>query len=305
MFTSHRAVARPSGASRRPRHRARTTALRLGVATVTTAVVGALGLSLGLTAPAQAANHIVIGASGDASGLQSKVGTTIARHLYGKLSGPARVAALVNIETTVNWSQVASGSQDANIKRWAGALKGHNIMVSFSHEPMAKQNSHWGSASDFVAAWKHVVAVFNAQGSTSVSWVWNVTSDSFRVSSTSPQYGAKWYPGDSYVDYVAGEAYNRVGCGQSDVSYANKIKDIFAFANQHNKKFVTAEFASNAYSGRAAWIDAAFAFMNAHQSQFAGAFYYHSTGGTCNWHLSTSAEFSAFRSLVTATGFGV
>jgi hypothetical protein len=104
---------------------------------------------------------------------------------------------------------------------------------------------------------------------------------------------------------VAGEAYNRVGCGQSDVSYANKIKDIFAFANQHNKKFVTAEFASNAYSGRAAWIDAAFAFMNAHQSQFAGAFYYNSTGGTCNWHLSTSAEFSAFRSLVTATGFGV
>jgi hypothetical protein len=304
MFTSHRAVARPSGPSRRPRHRARTTGVRVGAATLAATVVGALGLSLGLTAPAQAADHIVIGASGDSSGLQSKVGTSIARHLYGKLSGPARSAALVNIETTVNWSQVANGSQDANIKRWASALKGQNVMVSFSHEPMAKQNSHWGSASDFIAAWKHVVGVFNAQGSTSVSWVWNVTSDSFRVGSSSPQYGAKWYPGDSYVDYIAGEAYNRVGCGQSEVSYADKIQDIFDFANQRGKKFVTAEFASASYPGRAAWLNAAHAFMDSHRSQFAGAFYYNSTSGVCSWHLNTSAEFSAFHSMVTDSGFG-
>ncbi len=263
-----------------------------------------VGLSVGLAPPAQAANHIVIGASGDASGLEKSVGTQIARHLYGKLSGPAQVADLVNIETTVNWSQVASGGQDANIKRWANALKGKNVMVSFSHEPMAKQNSHWGTASSFVAAWKHVVTVFNKQGSTSVKWVWNVTSDSFRVKSSDPQYGAKWYPGDSYVDYVAGEAYNRVGCGQSNISFASKIKDIFAFANQHNKMFVTAEFASNAFSGRASWISAAHAFMDSHKSQIAGAFYYNPPSAKCHWHLETSAEFSAFRSMVTDSGFG-
>jgi endoglucanase len=256
-------------------------------------------------APAQAADHIVIGASGDASGLQTKVGTPIARHVYGKLSGPARVADLVNIEPTVSWNQVANGGQDANIKRWANALKGKNMMVSFSHEPMAKQNSYLGTASTFIAAWKHVVNVFNAQGSTSVRWVWNVTSHSFRIPSSNSGYGAKWYPGDSWVDYVAGEAYNRYGCGQSNQSFASKIKEIFAFANQHNKKFVTAEFSSNAFSGRAAWLSAAHAYMDLHKSQFAGAFYYNpSSGGTCHWHLNTSAEYSAFRSMVGDAGFG-
>jgi len=301
MFTSNRAVARPSHDGRRPGQRARRLGLRLGTATLAASVIGALGLA----APAQAADQISIGASGDVSGLQSHVGSAIGRHVYGKLSGPARVAQLVNIETTVNWSQVASGGQDANIKRWAKALKGHAVMASFSHEPMAKQNSRWGTASNFIAAWKHVVNVFNSQGSTSVKWVWNVTSDSFRVKPSSWQYGAKWYPGDSYVDYVAGEAYNRVNCGQKNVSFANKIQDIFAFANQHHKKFVAAEFSSNAFSGRAAWLSAAHTFMDQHKSQFAGAFYYNPTnGGTCHWHLGTSAEYSAFRAMVTDSGFG-
>jgi hypothetical protein len=300
MSTSHRAVVRPPRDGRRPAHRPRNSSLRVVAATLAATLLGVVGLA----APAQAAGLIVIGASGDASGLQSQVGTPIARHLYGTLSGPAQVAELVNIETTVNWSLVASGAQDANIKRWAAALKGKAVMVSFSHEPMAKQNSHWGTASTFIAAWKHVVSVFDAQGSTSVAWVWNVTSDSFRVSPSSPAYGAKWYPGDAFVDYVAGEAYNRAGCGQSDMSFAAKINGIFAFATQHAKKFVAAEFASNAFSGRAAWISAAHAFMGAHKTQFAGAFYYNPTTGTCHWHLSTTAEFSAFRSLVTDAGFG-
>jgi hypothetical protein len=301
MLTSHSAVARPARGGRHRAHRSRIPALRVGAAALAATLVGAVGLAV----PAQAADHVVIGASGDASGLQTKIGTPIARHLYGKLSGPARVAALVNIETTASWSQVASGGQDANIKRWAQALKGKNMMVSFSHEPMAKQNLHWGNASSFVAAWKHVVSVFDAQGSTSVKWVWNVTSHSFRIQSSSSEYGAKWYPGDSYVDYVAGESYNRYGCGGADTSFANQIKEIFAFANAHGKKFVVAEFASNSYSGRAGWISDAHAYMDAHRNQFAGAFYYNPTSSSCHWHLSTAGEYSAFRSLVGAAGFGI
>jgi hypothetical protein len=149
MQTSQGTVACPSPGGRQLHHRMRKLTLCLTASVV--------GLSVGLAAPAQAADHIVVGASGDVAGLQSHAGTQLARHVYGKLSGPAQVAPLVNIETTVNWSQVAAGSQDANIKRWASALKGHDMMVSFSHEPMSRQNSHWGSSSDFIAAWKHVV----------------------------------------------------------------------------------------------------------------------------------------------------
>jgi hypothetical protein len=288
MLTSHRAAARPARAARS----GRSLAVRVGAAALTASTLGVVGLS----APAQAATGVVIGASGDVASLKTKSGS-LASHYYGKLSGPARVGDLVNIESTTSWANVANGGQDANIKRWANALKGKNIMVSFSHEPMAKQNIHMGSASTFIAAFKHVVSVFNKQGSTSVKWVWNVTSHSFRVKSSASEYGAKWYPGDAYVDYVAGESYNRINCGGKDTSFASQIKEIFAFANQHHKKFVAAEFASNAYSGRAAWINAAHSYIGSHKSQFAGAFYYNPTHSMCNWHLSTSAEKSALISM--------
>jgi len=296
MLTSHRAVARSSRHGRRPRSWTRNSALCLGAAALTMSLTGT---SEGLAAPTHAAGNVVIGASGDADGLQRSVGKPLAHHLYGKLSGNTHIAPFVNIETTVKWGQVAAGTQDANIKRWARALKGRNIMVSFSHEPMSKNNSKYGTAATFIAAWKHVVNVFNASGSTSVRWVWNVTSDSFRIARSSPKYGAKWYPGDAYVDYVAGEAYNKAGCGQPNLSFASKIKEIFAFANQHHKKFVAAEFASNAFPGRAAWINATHAYIRAHRSQFAGAFYYNVKAGVCHWHLSKPAEFAAIRSMVT------
>jgi hypothetical protein len=301
MPTSYRATSLALRDGRPPRQRLRTPALRRSVAVAATL----LGLSAGLASPAQAAGHIVIGASGDAAGLQSQVGTKLARHLYGKLSGNTHIARFVNIETTVKWRQVASGAQDANITRWARALKGRNVMVSFSHEPMSKNNIKYGTSADFVAAWRHVVSVFDAQGSTSVMWVWNATSESFRIARSDPRYGAKWYPGDASVDYVAGEAYNRVGCGGNNLSFASKIKEILAFAGQHNKKFVTAEFASNAFPGRAAWINSAHAYMDSHKRQFAGAFYYNVRSGGCHWHLKTPAEFRAIRSLVTDAGFGV
>jgi len=301
MITSIPAAVRPTHRSRRWVRRRQSRALRVAGATLAATAVALIGPA----GPARAADHIIIGASGDVSGLETNIGTPVARHLYGKLSGTPKVGQLVNIETTVGWSQVAAGRQDANIKRWATALKGKNVMVSFSHEPMSGQNSHWGSASSFVAAWRRVVNVFDQQGSTSVRWVWHVTSDSFRVDPSNVQYGEKWYPGDSYVDYVGGGAYNKVGCGQSDMSFAAKIKDILEFAGQHGKKFVAAEFASNAYSGRAKWISDAHAFMDAHRSQFAGAFYYNPTNAKCNWHLGSSSEFSAFRTMVTDTGFGI
>ena len=86
--------------------------------------VGVFGLSVGFAAPAQAADPIVEGRRGTCGGLQSRADTKLARPVYAKLSGAAQVAQLVNIETTVNWSQVAAGSQDADIKRWAQRAQG-------------------------------------------------------------------------------------------------------------------------------------------------------------------------------------
>jgi len=254
-----------------------------------------------VTTPAYGADTITIGASGDVSALQKQVGSGLALHRYGKLSGPAITNAdFVNIEPTTSWASIASGNHDGDVKRWATALKGKGTMlVSFSHEPMSDHNNWMGTASTFVAEFKHMVQVFNAQGATNVQWVWNVTSHSFRISSSSSDYGAKWYPGDSYVDYVAGESYNRYQCGfSSPKSFADQIKEIFAFAKSHNKQMVVAEFAANSYGGRADWIKAATSFMNSNRSHFRGAFYYNNTFTSCRFRLGTSAEYSALKSMV-------
>lgn len=264
----------------------RTLCLAVGIATAAT---------LATAMPAQA---MPIGASGDVNGLRSHTSGALATHKYGKLSGPAVVADLVNIETTVDWSQVANGSQDANIRRWANALRGKNIMVSWSHEPMAKQNIHFGNAQSFIASFRHVVSVFNRAGSTSVKWVYNATSYSFKIPSSRSEYGGKWYPGDSYVDYIAGESYN--WCGRRTTTFASNVQQMMAFASQHHKKVVVAEFASYSYSGRASWIRAATSFIRANASKFAGAFYFNQSHAKCSWHLGTTADYAAMRDMVNA-----
>jgi hypothetical protein len=251
--------------------------------------------------------NIIIGASGgDAvSALRNNAGGKLATHKYGSLSGkPITDARFVNIEPDVSWASVASGAYDGQIVRWAEALKGPHInLVSFSHEPMAKQNIHLGTAQTFIAAFRHVKDVFDQHGARNVEWVWNVTSDSFRVPESDMQYGAKWYPGDAYVDDVAGEAYNKAGCGQSAKSFAYKINDIYRFARNHDKRMVVAEFAANRYSGRAAWLADAARFITAHRDDFRGAFYYQSTthrAGGCDWALTTGAEYAAIRGMAFA-----
>lgn len=251
--------------------------------------------------------NIIIGASGgDAvNTLRHNAGGKLGTHAYGSLSGrPITDVRFVNIEPSVSWATVAHGSVDSQIVRWAEALKGPHIkLVSFSHEPMAKQNIHLGTAQTFIAAFRHVESVFDAHGATNVEWVWNVTSDSFRVPQSDIQYGAKWYPGDAFVDDVAGEAYNKAGCGQSEKSFADKIKDIYAFARHHDKRMVVAEFASNRYSGRAAWLSDAARYISAHRADFRGAFYYQSTthhAGGCDWALTSGAEFAAIQKMAFA-----
>jgi len=292
----HRAFARKPAFGRRRIARAAGVAIAAGALCAS----AAQGVS-------EVPKNIIIGASGgdSVSALRTNAGGKLATHRYGSLSGrPITDVRFVNIEPDVSWATVASGRVDGDIVRWAEALKGPQIkLVSFSHEPMAKQNIHLGTAQTFIAAFRHVEDIFNQHDAQNVEWVWNVTSDSFRVPQSDMQYGAKWYPGDAYVDDVAGEAYNKAGCGQSETSFADKIKDIYAFARNHHKRMVVAEFASNRYSGRAAWLAAAARYIAAHRDDFRGAFYYQSTThhpDGCDWALNTSAEYAAIRTMAFA-----
>src|SRR6202044_526006 len=78
-------------------------------------------------------------------------------------------------------------------------------IIGFAHEP----NGSWypwgaGSVSPdvWVAAWRHVVNVFRAQGADNVIWLWTVNSQG-----PEGAMADAWWPGDGYVTWVGVDGY--------------------------------------------------------------------------------------------------
>lgn len=112
-------------------------------------------------------------------------------------------------QPTYKLSTITSGAHDTYIKSWANTLKTYNkpVMLRFAHE----MNGNWypwseqvnGNApGDYVAAWKHVVDVFRAEGATNVQWIWAPNVQQPGIST------AALYPGSSYVDHTGVDGFN-------------------------------------------------------------------------------------------------
>jgi len=99
-------------------------------------------------------------------------------------------------------SAIARGDYDFYIVPWAqdAAKFGKPMFLRFAHEMNDPYRYPWGPQNgnrpaDFIAAWKHVHAIFTKMNATNVLWVW------------SPHISMPWfeyyYPGPEYVDWVA------------------------------------------------------------------------------------------------------
>ena len=108
-------------------------------------------------------------------------------------------------------AEIAAGSQDAYLTKWAQAAKawGHPLFLRFDWEMNAGWFG-WGvgangnTAADYVAMWRHVHNIFTSVGANNVSWVWCPNIDD------SPSFAslASLYPGDAYVDWTCLDGYN-------------------------------------------------------------------------------------------------
>src|SRR5215218_454247 len=104
---------------------------------------------------------------------------------------------------------IIRGDHDEYVRQWAreAAAWRKPFYLRFAHEmngnwypwsPLANGN---GGPNEYVAAWRHVHAIFREEGATNVRWVWNPD----RSFPDRPSY-ASLYPGDEYVDWVAIDA---------------------------------------------------------------------------------------------------
>jgi beta-mannanase len=209
------------------------------------------------------------------------------------------------MRSNTSWRNVANAkagsSTYTNIVRWAKTLKARSTrtLFAFHHEPEGATSKSFGSAADFIAAYRHVVNIFRAQGVTNVEYTWQMTSWAFATRSSASNYAPKWYPGDSYVDNVGSDPYNWYNCGPGAGKWQS-LKFVtdpsLAFAKAHHKKLVLAEFASQANSRRPQWLRDAKSYIVANRANIRAVFYFQfSLRSACFWKLNTSGDLSAMR----------
>jgi hypothetical protein len=124
------------------------------------------------------------------------------------------VTPMVTVEPSVagqpaSLRDIAAGRYDSYIHSAAASAiaYGREVLLRFAHEMNGTWYSWSGDPAAYVAAWRHYVDVFRADGATNVKFVWSPN-----VNSGGRYPFDAYYPEDAghpgYVDYVGLDGYN-------------------------------------------------------------------------------------------------
>ena len=118
---------------------------------------------------------------------------------------------LVQIDPShVSLAAIANGQYDAYLTSYARAVRAYRnpVVLGFGHEMNGTWFS-WGymhtSPATFVAAWRHIVTLFRANGARNVTWLWTVNI--IKTKNGQIPGPAPWWPGKSYVNWVGIDGY--------------------------------------------------------------------------------------------------
>jgi mannan endo-1,4-beta-mannosidase len=137
------------------------------------------------------------------------------------------VIPYVQIDPTLaKFSAIASGAYDGYLRSYADSVRdyGHAVVIGFGHEMNAPWYS-WGyrnvPAKTFVAAWRHIVTLFNGEGARNVTWLWTINQDL-------PGTGriAAWWPGPKYVTWVGIDGYYFRSADTFDSVFGTTIRQV-------------------------------------------------------------------------------
>jgi hypothetical protein len=166
---------------------------------------------------------------------------------------------------------IVSGRYDAQVRARAAAIRalGRPVLLEWRWE-MDRPNlaGEVGTATEYVAAWTHLRALFAAVGATNASWVWCPTADGFGPGGDA----ATFYPGDAQVDWLCADAYP----GPHRRSFAAVVGPFLDWAAGHAKPVVIGEYGapdSWGSTARAGWLRAATATIKAHPQIRAACYY--------------------------------
>jgi hypothetical protein len=161
--------------------------------------------------------------------------------------------------TFASISGIASGAYDDYLRSYAESVRNfdHPVVIGFGHE-MNGSWYPWGyhhvSPGTFVAAWRHIVSLFSAQGAQNVTWLWTINSDR-------PDTGPikSWWPGARYVTWVGIDGYYLRPTDHFSSVFGSTIKQVRTFTR---KPVLLSETAVGQQSNPFAEITDLFAGMN-------------------------------------------
>lgn len=135
---------------------------------------------------------------------------------------------------------IASGRYDDYIRAWAGAAARHRgpILIRLMHEmngfwyPWAARDNG-NTPAEYVAAWRHVVRIFRAEGARNVGFVWSINN--LEGAAGEREALRDYYPGDAFVDWVGtsgfnwGDSYDWSGWRSADSIFGATYRRLAAF----------------------------------------------------------------------------
>lgn len=220
--------------------------------------------------------------------------------------------------TDIPLSQIAAGNYDDYIHKAAGVARawGGRILIRFAYEMNLSPDAGipWGggsgavagnSAADYIAAWRHVVGIYRADGATNAEFVWAPNIDDGGIPFT------QYFPGDEWVNEVGLDGYNWGSAFESTGHKWLSLGDTFAssyatLTQLSSKPVIFTETASAETGGdKAAWIRSGF--LNELPQRFprvTGVIWF-DVQKESDWRVDSSqASLDAFREVAASSLYG-
>ena len=208
---------------------------------------------------------------------------------------------------TIPLSAVAAGLYDSYLRQAADAARNMpfgEILIRFGHEMNGPWYGWSGEPSAYVNAWRHVVTVFRQRNASNVKFVWSPNVD----------YGSYpfkgFFPGDSWVDYVALDGYNWGTTGQGP-GYWQSLHSVFEASYDQltqlsSKPVMIAEISSSETGGnKAAWILEGFLRTIPNRFPRVSAVIWFDRNQEDDWRIdSSTASLEAYRRVVSSSLYG-
>jgi beta-mannanase len=153
-------------------------------------------------------------------------------------------------------AQLGNGQKDAEIKQLAAFFKKISpkpVYLRIGYEFDGQWNAGYQNKTNFINAFRRIVTVLRSEGVTNVAYVWQACAspiDDILEGAHEDING--WYPGDTYVDWVAlswfllpTETPPLGGSPANQITLANEVVDL---GRAHNKPVMIAESTPQGYN---------------------------------------------------------